>query len=301
MDRLAAMQALIRVVDTGSFSAAARQLGVGQPAISKTVAQLEAALGVKLLTRTTRGLSATESGRRYYALALRTLEAAAEAEAAARDAGAALTGRLRVSAAISFGRLQIVPRLPAFMAAHPELAVDMVMDDRPIDLVEEAIDVALRLGPQPDSPLAGRIIATRRRLMVAAPEYLARHGAPARPAELARHEIIGLLQPGIATSWTFTRDNETETVTMRGRLRMTSNEGVREAVFAGMGLAIGSEWGFERELADGRVCEVLPDWSMSRTDLWAIVPAGRQMSTRARVFVDFIERQLRRVDGDTSD
>lgn len=294
MDR--GMQTLVRVIDTGSFSAAARQLGVGQPAVSKAVAQLEKALGVKLLTRTTRGLSPTESGRRYYALAIRALEAAAEAEAAARDAGAAVTGRLRVSTAISFGRLQIVPRLPAFMAAHPELAVDLVMDDRPIDLVEEGIDVALRLGPQPDSPLAGRIIATRRRLMVAAPEYLARHGVPARPAELERHEIVGLLQPGIATSWTFTRGSETETVTLGGRLRMTSNEGVREAVFAGMGLAIGSEWGFERELAEDRVREVLPDWSMSQTDLWALVPAGRQMTTRARVFIDFVERQLRRAD-----
>jgi len=294
MDRLAAMQTLVRVIDTGSFSAAARQLGVGQPAVSKTVAQLETTLGVKLLTRTTRGLSPTESGRRYYALALRALEAAAEAEAAARDAGAAVTGRLRVATAISFGRLQIVPRLPAFMAAHPDLSVDIVMDDRPIDLVEEGIDVALRLGPQPDSPLAGRIIATRRRLMVAAPEYFARHGVPARPAELARHEIVGLLQPGFATSWTFTRGRETETVTLGGRLRMTSNEGVREAVFAGMGLAIGSEWGFEKELAEGRVREVLPDWSMSQTDLWAIVPAGRQISKKTRVFIDFVERQLKR-------
>jgi DNA-binding transcriptional LysR family regulator len=296
MDRLAAMQTVVRVIDTGSFSAAARQLGVGQPAVSKTVAQIETTLGVKLLTRTTRGLSPTESGRRYYALALRALDAAAEAEAAAREAGTTVTGRLRVSTAITFGRLQIVPRLPPFMAAHPELAVDVVMDDRPIDLVEEGIDVALRLGPQPDSPLSGRIIATRRRLMVAAPEYIARHAPLTRPAELARHEVVGLLQPGIASSWTFTRGDETETVSLGGRLRMTSNEGVREAVFAGLGLAIGSEWGFERELADGRVREVLPDWSMSRTDLWAIVPAGRQMSTRARVFIEFIERQLRRPD-----
>lgn len=293
MDRLSSMQTLVRVVATGSFSAAARQLGIGQPAVSKTVAQLEAALGVKLLTRTTRGLSVTDAGRRYYALAQRVLDAASEAEAAARDAGAALSGRLRISTAISFGRLQIVPRLPAFMTAHPDLTIDMVMDDRPIDLMEEDIDVALRLGPQPDSPLTGRIVASRRRIVVAAPEYLARHGMPQRPADLARHQIVTLLQPGIATSWTFARLGETETVTLAGRLRMTSNEGVREAVFAGMGLAIGSQWGFEQELADGRVREVLTDWSLPRSDLWAIAPAGRQLSTKARVFIDFVERQLR--------
>ena len=293
MDQLSAMRAMLRVVDTGSFSAAARQLGIGQPAVSRAVAQIEAKLGVRLLARTTRGLSVTDAGQRYCAIARRALEAAEEAEAAARDAGAALSGRLRIAMAVSFGRLQVVPRLAQFMAAHPDLSIDAVMDDRPIDLIEEGIDVALRLGPQPDSRLSGRMVASRRRLLVAAPAYLARHGMPERPAALASHDVISLLQPGIAASWTFSRGGETETVTLTGRLRMTANEGVREAVIAGMGIAFGSEWGYERELREGRLQAVLSDWSLPPSDLWAITPAGRQMSAKARVFVAFIERQLK--------
>ena len=296
MDQFSAMQALMRVVDTGSFSVAARQLGVGQPAVSRAVARLEVKLGVKLLMRTTRGLSVTEAGRRYCALARQALEAVGDADAAARDAGAALSGRLRVAMAVSFGRLQIVPRLAGFLTAHPALSVDVVMDDRPIDLIEEGIDVALRLGPQPDSRLSGRIIATRRRLIVAAPTYLAREGMPDRPSALARHEVVSLLQAGIATAWTFTRGEETETVTLGGRLRMTANEGVREAVLAGMGLAIGSEWGFERELAEGSVEAVLTDWSLSPSDLWAITPAGRQTNAKARAFIAHVERELTHAD-----
>ena len=296
MDQFSAMQALLRVVDTGSFSVAARQLGVGQPAVSRAVARLEVRLGVKLLMRTTRGLSVTEAGRRYCALARQALEAVGDADAAARDAGATLSGRLRVAMAVSFGRLQIVPRLAGFLTAHPALSVDVVMDDRPIDLIEEGIDVALRLGPQPDSRLSGRIIATRRRLIVAAPSYLAREGVPDRPSALARHEVVSLLQAGIATAWTFARGEETETVTLGGRLRMTANEGVREAVLAGMGLAIGSEWGFERELAEGSVEVVLADWSLSPSDLWAITPAGRQTNAKARAFIAHVERQLKTAD-----
>jgi DNA-binding transcriptional LysR family regulator len=293
MDQLSAMQALLRVVDTGSFSAAARQLGVGQPAVSRAVARLEARLGVKLLARTTRGLSVTDAGQRYCLLARHALETVDEADAAARDAGAALSGRLRVAMAVSFGRLQIVPRLAGFMSAHPALAIDVVMDDRPIDLIEEGIDVALRLGPQPDSRFSGRIIATRRRIVVASPDYLARHDTLERPSDLARHEVVSLVQAGIATSWTFTRGQERETVTLGGRLRMTANEGVRAAVLAAMGLALGSEWGFEDEIADGRLVPVLADWQLPPSDLWAITPAGRQASAKARTFIGFVERQLK--------
>jgi DNA-binding transcriptional LysR family regulator len=197
MDVLAAMKTMVRVVDAGSFSAAGRQLGVSQSAVSKVIAQLEGKLGVKLLTRTTRGLSTTDAGKRYYGLALQTLETAEEAEAAARDAVSTLSGQLRLSTAVSFGRLQVVPHLGEFMAAHPNLSIDLVMDDRPIDLIEEGIDVALRLGPQPDSRLSGRIIGSRRRIVVAAPTYLERFGMPAHPAELISHEIVNLLQPGM--------------------------------------------------------------------------------------------------------
>jgi len=151
MDRLAAMQAFVRVVEAGSFSAAARALNMGQPAISKTVAQLEARLGVRLLMRSTHGLAPTEAGRSFYERAKRSIEEADEAEAVARGAGKGLTGHLRVSAAVTFARLHIVPHLPKFLAAHPGLTMDVMLDDRIIDLIEEGVDVVLRMGPLADS------------------------------------------------------------------------------------------------------------------------------------------------------
>jgi DNA-binding transcriptional LysR family regulator len=297
MDVLSAMKTMVRVVDAGSFSAAGRQLGVSQSAVSKVIAQLESKLGVKLLRRTTRGLSTTDAGKRYYVLALQTLETAEEAEAAARDAVSTLSGQLRLSTAVSFGRLQVVPHLGAFMAAHPGLSIDLVMDDRPIDLIEEGVDVALRLGPQPDSRLSGRIIGSRRRIVVAAPAYLERFGMPAHPTELARHEMINLLQPGMPTTWTFTGGDQSETVATGGRLRVTANEGVREAVLAGLGLAVGTEWGFEGELAAGSLQEILADWHLPRSDLWAITPAGRHPSSKVNAVITYFESRLARKGG----
>lgn len=294
MDSFKAMQTLVRVVEAASFSDAARQIGVGQPSVSKVVRRLEAKLGVKLLARTTRGLSVTEAGERYYAMARRALDAADDADSAARGAAAGLTGRLCVSAAVTFGRLQIVPRLPAFFEAHPDLAIDLVLDDGATNLVGEGVDVALRLGSRIDSAFNGRVIASARRRVVAAPEYFARRGAPDRPAALAHHQAICLLQASVPNSWTFARGAERETVTLSGRLRTTAHEGVREAVFAGLGFAIGSEWGYEREIAEGRVEVALADWSLDPSDLWAILPAGRRASAKARAFIDFVERQLRR-------
>ena len=146
MDRMAAMEAFVLVVDTGSFSAAARRLNVGQPAVSKLVAQLEERLGVKLLVRTTRGLTATEAGLNYYERARRSIEEADEADLAARGAGTSLTGKLRVAAAVTFMRIHVMPRLPEFLHRHPDLEIEVVLDDRNVDLVKEGIDVALRMG-----------------------------------------------------------------------------------------------------------------------------------------------------------
>ena len=156
MDRLAAMEAFVRVVDAGSFSGAAKQLHVGQPAVSKTIAQLEDRLGVRLLLRSTHGLTPTEAGRNFYERAKRSIEEAEEAELAARGAAAALTGRLRISAPVTFARLQIVPRLPAFFAENPALEIDLVLEDRDVDSIAEGIDVAFWIGPLADSPLIAR-------------------------------------------------------------------------------------------------------------------------------------------------
>ena len=276
-----------------SFSAAARQGNVGQPAVSKMIAQLEDQLGVRLVTRTTRGLSPTEAGQRYYERARRALEEADEAEVAARGAGKGLTGRLRISAATTFARLHIVPRLPAFMAEHPELALEVIMDDRVIDMVEEGVDVALRMGALPDSSMTARKLAAGRRLLVATPAYLARAGTPASPAEIAGHQAVVYTRYE-AAPWTFRHASGAEaSVSVGGRLRVTAAEGLRAAVLADMGLAVASEWMFTPELASGAVVELLPDWALPPIDLWALFPSGRLASAKARAFAEYVAGVLR--------
>jgi DNA-binding transcriptional LysR family regulator len=295
MDRFAEMEAFIRVVDAGSFSSAGKQLHIGQPAVSKAIAQLEDRLGVRLLLRSTRGLIPTEAGRSFYDRAKRSIEEAAEAELAARGAAATLSGRLRVCAAVTFARLHVVPRLPAFLAKHPALNVDVLLSDGDIDLIEAGIDVALRISPLRDSSLTGRKIAHCQRRVVGTPAFFEAYGVPRTPADLmARQAIIYEVyeQRLGSPTWTFRQGTVERSVTLAGRVHVTAAEGVREAVFAGLGFAIASEWMFAPELKSGAVVSVLDDWSLPRVDLWALFPAGRQASAKARAFVGFIESEV---------
>lgn len=295
MDRMAAMQAFVRVVDAGSFSAAARQLGVGQPAVSKTIAQLEDRLGVRLLVRSTHGLMPTNAGQHYYDRAREAIAAADEAERAARGAGRGLIGTLRLSAPTTFARMHIIPALGDFMAAHGEVEVEMILDDRIIDLVREGIDVALRMGELADSSATARRIATAMHALVATPAYLAREGEPMVPADLAGHAAI-VRTRAASEHWLFTKGGVKAAIELRGRLRVSSAEGVRSAVLADMGLTIASRWMFAPELASGTVRELLPDWRLPTIDLWALYPTGRLASAKARAFTDFIAPRLARAE-----
>lgn len=299
MDRYQAMLTFVRVVETGSFSAAARQLRVGQPAVSKVVAQLERRLGVGLLTRSTHGLSPTEAGQRYFERARAAVEEADEAEFAARDAGAGLSGRLRLAAPTTFARLHVLPHLPLFLAEHPALEVDVILDDRMVDLVAEGVDMALRMGELPDSAASARRLASSGRSVVASLAYLARAGAPYGPADLAGREVV--THTGLAGTWSFTREGTELSVAVGGRLRVSAAEGVRAAVLAGVGLAVAADWMFTPELADGSVRRVLGDWHLPTIDLWAVYPAGRRISAKARRFTRFVEGALAHamVDGAT--
>jgi DNA-binding transcriptional LysR family regulator len=287
------MEAFVLVVDTGSFSAAARRLNVGQPTVSKLVAQLEERLGIKLLVRTTRGLTATEAGLNYYERARRSIEEADEAEFAARGAAASLTGKLRVAAAVTFARIHLMPHLPELLKRHPDLEIDVVLDDRNVDLIQEGIDVALRMGRLVDSSLTARRIASGPRVVVATPTYFARAREPAAPSDLTAHEAVIYDQGGGGEDWTFRRDNAEIAVTLKGRLRVSAAEGVRAAVLANAGIAITSEWMFAPEIKDGTVKVVLQDWKLPRLDLWAIFPAGRTATTKARIFTQFVEELMR--------
>lgn len=293
MDRFQAMTTFIRVVDTGSFSAAARQMNVGQPAVSKIVAQLEERLGVRLLTRTTRGLSPTEAGQHFYDHACLSLMEADEADLAARGAGKGLTGQLRISAATTFARLHVVPKLPAFLAEHPDLNLEVILDDRVIDMVREGIDVSLRMGALPDSTATARKLAAGRRSVLATPAYLARAGTPQTPAELAGHEAVVYTHYETPV-WTFQGAAGGEaSVAVGGRLRVSAAEGVRAAVLADIGLTVASDWMFSPELESGAVVRVLENWALPPLDLWALFPTGRLASTKARSFAEFMLAAMR--------
>jgi DNA-binding transcriptional LysR family regulator len=292
MDRLAAMEAFVRVVDAGSFSGAAKQLRIGQPAISKTIAQLEDRLGVRLLLRSTHGLTPTEAGRNFYDRARRSIEEADEAELAARGAAATLSGHLRFGAPLTFTRLHVMPRLPAFLAEHPALDVDVVLADSDIDIVEGGMDVALLIGRLPDSALTTRKIGQCQRRVIGAPAYFAAKGVPQTPTDLLAHQAIVYEQRDGGATWAFRQGTSQTTVTVNGRVRVSAGEGVREAVFAGLGLAVVSEWLFLPELNSGAVTSVLGDWLLPPVDLWAVFPAGRQASAKARAFATFIQSEI---------
>ena len=286
------MEAFVRVVETGSFSSAARQLHMGQPAVSKAIAQIEERLGVRLLLRSTHGLRPTESGQTFYEHAKRALEAAEEADRAARGTGAALSGRLRVCAAVTFARLHVMPHLPDFLGQHPALDVDVILDDRNIDLVEAGVDVALRMGSLTDSSLTARKIGQGRRVVLATPSYFASHGMPTSPTDLVNHQAVIYEQRGGGAAWTFHQGSTEMSVLLKGRVRVSAAEGVREAVFCDLGLTVSSAWMFAPELSSGKVGVVLEDWSLPAIDLWVVFPTGRRASAKARAFAGFIEARL---------
>ena len=295
MDRLAALEMFVRVVDTGSFSAVARNQEIGQPAVSKAVVQLEEWLGVSLLMRSTRSLVPTEAGRIFYEHAKRTIEEAHEAVLAARGSACGLSGKLRVSTSVCFGRLHVIPNLSSFLAEHPDLDIELVLDDRHLDLVNEGIDVSLRMGAMPDSNMTARRIAEGRRIVVATPAYLQRHGTPSSPGDLVSHQAV-IYTPGGRgepwTSWTFRKGTAEVSVVLQGRFKVTAGEGIRAAVNSDMGLAVSSEWNFSPELRSGKVVEILQDWALPLTNLSAVYPAGRLASTKARLFVSFVEQYM---------
>ena len=289
MDRLAAMEAYVRVVDAGSFSSAAKQLRIGQPAVSKTIAQLEDHLGVRLLLRSTHRLTPTEAGRNFYDRAKRSIEEAEKAELAARGTAATLMGRLRFCAPLTFARLHIMPRLPVFLAEHPSLDIDVYLEDRDVDLVAAGIDVALLIGRLADSAVAARKIGECQRRVIATPAYFAARGVPRTPADLLTHEVIVYEQRDGGASWTFRQGTFESKVTVHGRLRVSASEGARAAVLADLGLTITTEWVFGPELRSGAVVSVLQDWLLPPVDLWAVFPAGRQASAKARAFANFVQ------------
>ena len=290
-DRLQELAVFVRVAETGSFSRAARESGMAQPTVSRIIGALEARLGVKLLLRTTRKVAPTEAGMALLARAHAALDAVKEAEDAARGTDS-LSGVLRVATPVTFGAREIAPRLGPFLAAHPALRVELLMADRRVDLLDEGVDLAIRLGPLDSSSLIARRLATAPLYLVAAPSYLAERGEPRSPAELAQHDIVAPRAPGQEV-WSLRDQGGGETsIKLTARLVATSTEGVVAAAVAGLGIAIVSAFGCRHEIARGALVRVLADYTIGNVDVHALMPSGRSQSARVRAFIAFLGAEL---------
>jgi len=286
-DRLNQLALFVRTVETGSFSKTAREFGLSQPSVSRAVAALEGRLGVTLLRRTTRRISATDVGLALAESARIALEAIDEAEDTARGADQ-LTGVLRVTLPTAFGVRAIVPLLPGFLALQPGLRVDLMMSDRFDNLVAEGVDMALRLGNQPDSAFLTRKLTSAARIVVASPNYLQRRSVPKDIDELRHHDCLG--GPGDAehTDWTFIRAGKQETVSKPVLVRTASGSGLVACAVAGLGIAVASEWMCAEELRDGRLTRILDEYGLEPITAFVVYGSGQHPSRKARAFADYL-------------
>lgn len=273
----------------GSFSAAARELDVSTPAVSKRLAQMEARLGVQLLNRTTRRVGLTPEGETYLLHARRILADIDDMEQLLSSAVAAPKGLLRVNATLGFGRSHIAPLISGFVKLHPGVQVQLQLSVDPPPLGEDAFDVCVRFGEPPDARVVARRIAPNRRLLCAAPSYLARHGTPRVPNDLTHHDCIGIRQGDEAYgTWRLSSGKRTETVKVRGKLSTNDGEIAVNWALAGHGIVMRAEWDIARYLRSGRLKQVLDNYRTPPADIHAVYPQRHQASARVRAFVDFL-------------
>jgi len=292
MDRLDVIRLFVRVVESGSFSAVARERGVGQPAVSKQIAALEAYLGAQLMRRTSRSLSVTEAGQDFYEAAVRLLDDLEAAESRVGRDQTAPSGLIRVTVAPVFGRLYIVPRLQEFFVRYPGILVEMVVADRPLNLIEEGVDLAIHNGDLRDSSLIVKRIATTPIVTVATPAFLARHGEPATPSELEGRPCVIYTPQGSPRAWGFRGKFGNIEYRAKGSFRTNDAEQIRAAVLSGLGFAHTPGWLFAKEIAMGEVRLVLRDYEPAPLTISAVHPAGRRLATKVRVFIEFLEQLL---------
>lgn len=288
MDRLDAIKIFLRVVESGSFSAVARELDIGQPAVSKQVASLEAHLGAQLLMRTSRNLSLTEAGRDFYESALRLIGDLEAAESRIGRGQTSPAGLVRVTAAHAFSRLYVVPRLPEFLAKYPNLNVEMLVSERTSNLVEEGIDLAIRNGPLADSRLVARKIGSSPVVFVASMEYLSRRGEPSKPDDCDTHDAVLFVSQEGVRPWGLGGRHGPASYQPRGNFRTNDGEQLREAVLAGLGITQAPLWLFSRDLASGAVKRILTDYEPDPIPINAVWSTGRRMAGKVSVFIEFL-------------
>jgi LysR family transcriptional regulator for bpeEF and oprC len=288
MDRLAVLQLFVRVVETGSFSKAARAQGIVQPTVSKQIAALEERLRAQLLHRTSRGLSLTAAGQDFYESAVRLLGEFEEAEARVGRGQTSPVGRVRVATSAGLGRMYLVPMLPAFFDRYPDVIVDLNVSERHVSLVEDGIDVALRIGQLADSTLVARRIGSTVAVTVATSAYLARFGEPQTPADLVHHDCVAFLFQGEPQAWSFNGPAGPISIEPKGKVRSNDAEHIRAAVRAGIGIGHNTSWLYASDLASGKMKRLLANYAPNPYPIHAVCPGGRRIPGRVRVFIDFL-------------
>ena len=289
MDSFAGMEAFAAVVERGSFTAAAAALQTAKSSVSETVRALEERIGVRLLERTTRKVRPTEAGTAFYRQCRRLIDGAATARTEAQATQRALSGRLRVASPDAFAQRYIVPGLATFLAAYPTIEIELVEGSSAVKLVDEGIDLAIRVVARPEPTLVVRRIATSRVAIVAAPSYLAQHGTPLKPRDIVGHKLVGFSPLAWRDRWQLGK----EAIEVTPHLLTNSGESLRAAALAGLGLVPVPEWLVADALVAGRLTRVLESYEAPPGGIYAVYPSNRLLAPKIRVFVDHLARDLR--------
>jgi DNA-binding transcriptional LysR family regulator len=295
MDRLDAMKLFVRVAELGSFAAVAQQLGVARSVVTRQIAGLETHLGVKLMARSTRRLSLTSAGTAYLEKCRVILNLVEAAETDVAEERLTPRGNIRMSLPLSFGLKRLAPLLINFSQRYPEVGLDMDYSDRRVKLIEEGIDLSIRITRRLDGGDVARKIGTGRMRVVAAQNYLARHGRPQHPAELIHHECLGYTSGGVAQNWQFMVDGQLQSFPVRSRINANNGDVLTEAAAQGLGITLQPDFITESFLAEGRVEAILGDFPVAELGIYAMLPSNRHIPHRVRVLMDFLAESL--VDG----
>ena len=292
MDRLAAMSMYVRVVETGSFSAVAREMNTTQPTVSKNIAELENWLGAKLLNRSTRSLHLTEAGSDYYERCLSILLDVEEAEQNIGQLQTQAKGSLRINTVVAFGRLHIMPLLGDFLQLYPDIKIEILLNDRVIDLVEEGVDLAIRMGPLADSSLIAKKLTACSMVTVATADYLNKQGRPKHPSDLKQHNCILYNGRDNYRQLDYLENGELFHVRVDGNISSNNSEAIRGALLSSYGIALVPKWLVGDALMDGRLEAVLSEFSPQEHDIFAVYPPGRHLPSKARLFLDFLAEKI---------
>ncbi|MGO4566914.1 LysR family transcriptional regulator [Rhizobium sp. 2YAF20] len=288
MDRFSSLRLFVRVVERGSFSHVGRELGIGQPAVSKQIAALEARLGVPLLNRTSRGLNPTAAGQDLYESATRILGDLEETELRIGQNRISPAGLVRLATPPALGRMYIIPRLPAFIQRHPNVSIDLSVSERRVDLVREGIDIALRVGALADSSLVARRIGDLHMVVAATPAYLEQHGIPLSPADLRSHNLIVGQTQGATQAWKFKGLEGPILLEPEGTIRSNDAEDQRAAVLAGLGIGYAGRAMFAADIRAGAIVPILESYAPAPSPIHVVSASGRQLPERFRVVIDFL-------------